>query len=85
MYQVKNTLAFGGMLMATLSVVSCASRTGVVTALTAAVPERFAVVSQQLLDSGAKLVVIKDQRTGKCYAIYEAGMGAPLEGRVPCR
>ena len=57
-----------------------------------AVPEstRFVVVSQQILDSGAKLVIIRDTFKGalfsqaRCYAIYEAGVGAVL-GRVPCQ
>lgn len=54
-------------------------------ALSAQVPtERFTVVSQQFLDSGAKAVVIKDTATGKCYGLYEAGMAASL-GEMRCQ
>ena len=53
-----------------------------------AVPQsnRFVVVSQQILDSGAKLVIIRDTDPGlgpACYAIYEAGAAAAL-GQVKC-
>lgn len=50
----------------------------------AATPERFIVVSQQYVDSGAKVIVLRDGRTKKCYIIYEAGAGAVLDKDVPC-
>lgn len=47
-------------------------------------PPRFTVVSQQILDSGAKAVVVRDSVDGKCYGFYEAGMAAPM-GELRCR
>lgn len=47
------------------------------------VPTRFKVTSQQYLDSGAKLVIIQDGSTQKCYGIYEAG-GAGVLGELQC-
>lgn len=48
---------------------------------------RWRVESQQLLDSGGKVVVIRDTKASgwgdRCYAIYEAGAGALID-RVAC-
>lgn len=48
---------------------------------------RFEVVSQQIVDSGAKVIVLRDTRQPDrpCYVIYEAGAGVVLDEKSPCK
>lgn len=49
-------------------------------------PPRFAVMSQQYVESGAKIIVLRDTRQPdrQCYVIYEAGAGVVLDTKTPC-
>lgn len=54
----------------------------------AALPsDRFVVVSQQYVESGAKVIVLRDthQPDRECYVIYEAGAPVILDAKTTCR